>query len=108
MSETTADETWVRVCALQDLRVDDVKAVEVNGVRVGVYRLADGCFALHDVCTHAFAHMSDGFVEDGVVECPLHQARFEIRTGKTLDDIAPADLTAYAVKVEGDDVFVRT
>lgn len=102
-----AEEGWVRVCRLDELRVDEAKAITVDGVDLGIYRLADGCYALRDICTHAFAHLSQGFVDNGIVECPLHQARFEIRTGKSLDDIAPEDVTSHAVKVENGDVFVR-
>ena len=98
---------WVRVCAVDDVRADEGKGIEVNGIPLGLYRLPDGCFALGDICTHAFAHLSTGFVEDDVIECPLHQARFEIRTGKSLDDIAPEDVKTYPVKIENGDVFVQ-
>lgn len=98
---------WVRVCRVDEVRQDEGKGVEVNGVKLGLYRLTDGCFALGDVCSHAYALLSTGFVEDDAVECPLHQARFEIRTGRSLDDIAPDNVPAYPVKVEDGDVWVR-
>lgn len=98
---------WVRVCRADEVRGDQGKGVEVNGVPLGLYRLQDRCFALGDVCSHAFALLSTGFVEDELVECPLHQARFEIRTGKSLDDIAPDDVKTYPVKIENGDVFVQ-
>ena len=41
----------------------------------------DGLYALYDLCTHGAAKLSDGYVEDGCVECPLHQGTFDIRTG---------------------------
>jgi NAD(P)H-dependent nitrite reductase small subunit len=98
---------WTRVGRVDDLRKHEATALKINDVELAIYRLDDGCYALHDICTHAFAHLSSGFVEGDVVECPLHQARFEIRTGKSLDDIAPEDLSTYEVKVENGDVFVR-
>jgi len=97
----------VRVCRVDDIRPDEGKGVQVNGIQLGLYRLKDGCFAMGDICTHAYALLSTGFVEDDAVECPLHQARFEIRTGKSLDDIAPDDVQSYPVKVDGDEVWVR-
>ena len=51
--------------------------------------------------------LSQGFVEDGVVECPLHAARFEINGGKCLNDIGQRDLRCYPVKVEADRVWVQ-
>lgn len=98
---------WVKVCRADEVQFDEAKQVEVDGVAIGLYRLDDGCYALNDICTHAFAHLSTGFVEDETVECPLHHARFEIRTGKALDAIAPSDVAAYAVKVEDGDVYVQ-
>jgi NAD(P)H-dependent nitrite reductase small subunit len=98
---------WVRVCRADEIRPDEGKGVVVNGIQLGLYRLQDGCFALGDVCSHAYALLSTGFVEDDAVECPLHQARFEIRTGRSLDDIAPEDVKAYPVKVEAGEVYVR-
>lgn len=107
MQEKTGNQSWVKVCPLNELQEEDVRTVKINGEQVGVYRLEDGCFALHDVCTHAFAHLSDGFVEEGLVECPLHQARFDIRSGKSLDDIAEVDAETYEVRVEDGVVYVR-
>jgi len=49
-----------------------------------------------------------GFVEGGVIECPLHQACFEIATGRCLSGPATVDLHTYAVRVDGGEVFVRT
>jgi nitrite reductase/ring-hydroxylating ferredoxin subunit len=50
--------------------------------------------------------LSDGFIEGNEIECPLHAARFEISTGQCLAPPADRDLVTYAVKVEGDEVFV--
>ncbi len=98
---------WVKVCREDEIPADEGKQVEVDGIAIGLYRLEDGCYALNDICTHAFAHLTTGWVEDDTVECPLHHARFEIRTGKALDGIAPEDVEAYAVKVEDGDVYVQ-
>ena len=59
----------------------DVGEPDIAGVDVAVFRLGDELHALHDQCTHGNARLSDGYVEDGCVECPLHQGLFDIRTG---------------------------
>ena len=53
-----------------------------------------------------FAILSQGFVEDGVIECPLHAAQFEIATGRCLSGPASQDLRVYEVRLDGDDVYV--
>ncbi len=102
-----SEANWTRVARVEELRKNEATAFKINDVELAVYRLDDGCYAMNDICTHAFAHLSSGFIEGDIVECPLHQARFEIRTGKSLDDIAPEDITTYEVKVENGEVFVR-
>jgi NAD(P)H-dependent nitrite reductase small subunit len=98
---------WVKVCHQDDIDPDEGKKVEIGGIPIGLFRLEDGCYALNDICTHAHAHLTDGFVDDDCVMCPLHSARFDIRTGKSLDTIAPEDVATYEVKVEDGEVYVR-
>ncbi len=75
---------WTRIASTDALQDDEVMAVEADGKQLALYR-SDGEFFVSDnVCTHAYALLSDGYLEDGCIECPLHQARFDIRTGKVL------------------------
>jgi nitrite reductase/ring-hydroxylating ferredoxin subunit len=68
----------------------------------------DGCFyALQDSCGHRQAPLSKGTLEGHVIECPLHFARFDVRTGKLLSGPASADVPTYEVRVEGDTVYVK-
>ena len=63
-------------------------------------------YALDDICTHAYALMSDGYIEDGSIECPLHAACFDIKTGKALTPPATIDLRKFPVKIDGDQILV--
>jgi hypothetical protein len=56
---------------------------------------------------HEEASLSEGYLEGGVVECPLHQATFDVRTGKSLTPPATEDLQVFDVEVDGDDIRVR-
>src|SRR6266516_4737603 len=91
---------WQRVASFSEIGVD------VNGSPIALYRLSNEVFATSGICTHALALLSDGFVEDGRIECPLHQGQFDIRSGKALCAPVTEDLRTYAVKLEGDDVFI--
>ena len=97
---------WTKVAAISQLSDDEPLAVVVEGRKIALYRSDGEFFATDNVCTHAYALLSDGFLEDGCIECPLHQARFDIRTGKVLCEPATEDLKTYPVRVEGDAILV--
>lgn len=59
----------------------DVAAAEALGTPLAIFCKDGRFFALHDLCTHGQARLSEGFVEDGCIECPLHQGLFDIETG---------------------------
>ena len=102
-----SDAGWHDVAARDQLDADFPLGVEVNGQRVGVFLLGDQVHALEDVCPHAFALLSQGFQEDGVIECPLHAARFEVSTGKCLSEIGQRDIHCYPVRVQAGRVAIQ-
>jgi apoptosis-inducing factor 3 len=95
-----------RVANFSDLREGGVVGVDVEGTPVALYRLGAEIFATHGVCTHAMALLAEGWVEDGTIECPLHQGRFDIRTGKALCEPLTRDVETYAALLDNDDVLV--
>jgi anthranilate 1,2-dioxygenase large subunit len=97
---------WQRVASINEIDRDGVLGLDVDGSPVALYRLGNEVFATAGICTHALAILSDGFVEDGKIECPLHQGQFDIRSGEALCAPVTEDLRTYAVKLEGDDVFI--
>jgi nitrite reductase/ring-hydroxylating ferredoxin subunit len=103
MSENTSSpdplDGWQDVAELSQLDPDFPLGVEVEGTKIGIFQCGDAVHALEDICPHAFALLSQGYVEDGVIECPLHGARFEIAGGKCLNEIGQRDLKAYPVRV---------
>jgi apoptosis-inducing factor 3 len=97
---------WQHAASLNSIRDGGVIGVDIDGTPVALYRLHSEIFATRGICTHALALLSEGWVEDGKIECPLHQGQFDIRTGKALCAPLTQDLRTYAVRLEGDDVFV--
>ena len=98
---------WVRVAAADEVAQGSALPVEVNGLSLAVYHLDDGKYYCTDnICTHAFALLTDGWLEGHVVECPLHAGQFDVCTGKGLCAPIEEDLKTYAVKVEGGEVLV--
>ncbi|MAC15612.1 MULTISPECIES: Rieske (2Fe-2S) protein [Alcanivorax] len=74
------------LCASQDLPQGKSRAMEAGGKKLVVYHLSDGFYATQARCTHMFASLGKGkIVEDKCVQCPLHRARFDIRTGEVTE-----------------------
>lgn len=103
-----AEAGWVRVANVSDVAEGQVHSVRVGDREIALYHLAGGDFrATDNVCTHEYALLSDGWLEDGCIECPLHAARFSIVTGKCLAEPGETDLATYEVKVEGGEILVK-
>lgn len=103
---SNADPTWHRVASRSQLTANEPLDVQVGDKLIGLYLLDGTVYAIGNLCTHEFALLTEGFVDGDVIECPLHQARFSIRTGRVLQDPADVDVPSYPVKIEGDDILV--
>lgn len=99
--------SWVQIASTQDVEDDSAIALTVGDAQLALYK-CDGEYFLSDgVCTHGHAMLADGYVEDGCVECPLHQARFDLRTGEPQCAPATVAIRIYPVRIEGDAVFAK-
>ncbi|WP_295639084.1 non-heme iron oxygenase ferredoxin subunit [uncultured Methylibium sp.] len=86
----------------------EVVGCQLAGRQIALARLGSECFAFDAWCTHGQAALTDGFVEaDGSIECPLHQGRFDIRSGKALCEPLEQHLQTFALKIEDGRVWVR-
>jgi 3-phenylpropionate/trans-cinnamate dioxygenase ferredoxin subunit len=99
---------WHQIANLNELSEDEAWPVSIGNDLIAVYKLKGQVYATSNVCTHQFALLSDGIVEDDCVECPLHQACFHVPTGQWQSGPACEPLKTYPVRVEGDLVFVDT
>ncbi len=97
---------WARAACTADIGEDDVIEVVVEGLSLAVYRSAGGFFASANACTHENARLCDGFVFDNMIECPKHQGRFDLRSGKAKGAPAHFPLRMYPVRVVGTDLEV--
>jgi nitrite reductase/ring-hydroxylating ferredoxin subunit len=106
MTTEELSSEWHDVAARDQLDPDFPMGLEVVGQNVGLFLLGDQVHALDDICPHAFAVLSQGFQENGQIECPLHAARFDIATGKCLNEIGGRDIRCFPVKVQDGRVSV--
>ena len=100
-------EGWVRVARRDELAQGEVIGVEVGGRSIAIYDCDGQLYATDNICTHAYACLSDGWLDGTVIECPLHAARFDVRTGAVLDPPATEDLKSYPVRVVEGEIEVK-
>ena len=100
-------EEWKKVIPLTSLPADDVAATQVEGREIAFYRVDDAVYATDNICTHGHARLCDGFLDGHEIECPLHQGKFDVRTGKAMCEPLTTDIRTFPVKVEGGDVYVK-
>jgi len=81
---------WTRVAALDDFAASDAIQVDVAGKEIAIYLVGGSVFATANRCTHGDARLCDGFLEGHEIECPHHQGRFDVRTGRAT--AAPAEI----------------
>jgi 3-phenylpropionate/trans-cinnamate dioxygenase ferredoxin subunit len=96
---------------MSDLKLSELVAgkpikIEKDGRSICVARVGDEVFAVEDTCSHSDASLSEGDVTDFKIECWLHGAEFDLRTGEALTPPAVAPLKTYSVSVDGDSVTV--
>jgi 3-phenylpropionate/trans-cinnamate dioxygenase ferredoxin subunit len=82
-------------------------AIDHNGVTVCVARVGDEVFAIEDTCTHSEASLSEGEITGTKIECWLHGAEFDLRTGEALTSPATAPLKTFSVKRNGNQVVIN-
>lgn len=97
MANVSAPE-WIDVVAAEEVAEGGVKGVKVKEQFVALYRIDGQVHATSDVCTHEFALLSGGWLEEGVIECPLHGARFNVVDGRCLGPYGH-DLACFRVRL---------
>ncbi|MEX2315396.1 MAG: non-heme iron oxygenase ferredoxin subunit [Thermomicrobiales bacterium] len=108
MMEDKRRVDYVTVAKTADLQPGEMKAVKVGRQIVGLANVDGEFLAFDDTCTHEEASLTEGEIFDDVVECPLHGAAFNLRTGAVESFPATRPLPTFDVRVVGDEVQVAT
>ena len=96
----------VRVAKLADVIPGQPLRVEVGGAAVALARVGDQVFACGDTCAHKGGPLSGGRLTGTRLACPWHGWMYDVRTGQCLFPGRGGAVASYAVRVEGDDVWV--
>ena len=101
-----ADAGFIKVAQVSELKTGEMVAVTIGDDQVLLTNINGTFHAIDDVCSHAYACLSDGDINGEEVECPLHGGSFNAMTGMPMNPPADKSLSVFQVKVEGDDIFV--
>lgn len=99
--------TWYKVATRQDIAPGTARCVHADDASIALYNVDGRFYATDDECSHAEASLSDGWLEDEEITCPLHGAVFDVTTGKNLALPATRPVRSYPVRLEGDDIYVE-
>lgn len=97
---------WTDAAAVADVPEDDVIGMTVAGRDVALYSAGGDIFATDNLCTHGHARLCDGFLDGHEIECPLHQGKFDVRTGQPTCAPVTEAIRSYPVKIEGGRVYL--
>lgn len=98
----------LRVCSTRDVEAGSARRFDVDGHRLCVVRLGDDWYVIGDECSHEDYSLADGLVweDECEIECPKHGSTFSLTTGEPQTLPATKPVPVYAVRLDGDDVFV--
>ena len=97
---------WTDAAAVDDVPEDDVIGMIVAGRDMALYNAGGEIFATDNICTHGHARLCEGFLDGHEIECPLHQGKFDVRTGQPTCAPVTEAIRSYPVKIEGGRVFL--
>jgi 3-phenylpropionate/trans-cinnamate dioxygenase ferredoxin subunit len=104
---------YIRVAGTAEVPVNAIKKVVVGGKEVLLANVDGSYHAIVNRCTHLGGSLADGSLEGGIVTCPRHGARFDVKTGQAVGNakigfmkMKVKDEEGYPVKVEGTDILV--
>lgn len=98
---------WVAAASLAAVEAEQVLSARADGVALALYSVDGAVYATAELCTHGAARLSDGYLDDGIIECPLHQGLFDVRTGEAVGPPCTQAVRTYPVRIEDGQVLVQ-
>ncbi len=98
---------WIDVAATTDFPPGTCRTLEIEGTPIAVFNVAGQYCAIEDLCSHEAETLSAGEIEDHVIICPRHQARFSLISGEALSPPAYEPIAIFPVRVVAGRVQVR-
>ena len=99
---------WKAVGTRDQVEPDSPLAASIGEQRFGIYEVDGTLHAIDDICPHAAAQLTQGFADGCEIECPLHNAVFDVTTGKHLRGEPCSDVKTYPVRVVDGRIELQT
>lgn len=97
---------FVRLAEATEIPPGRLKCARANGHALLIANVDGEFFVTDSTCPHEDASLCTGSLHGEWVKCPLHNSRFNVRTGEVMEEPADEDLQTYPTKLEGDTLFV--
>jgi 3-phenylpropionate/trans-cinnamate dioxygenase ferredoxin subunit len=97
----------IKTLKTSELSLNSSKVINLSDKQIALFNYGGEYYALDDMCSHAEASLSEGDVYDCKVECPLHGAEFDLKTGDAVTLPATKPENKYKVNVEDGYIFLE-
>ena len=98
---------WTKLCTTNEVPNNDALEVTREGHVYCAYRIDGKHYVTDGICTHQVARLAEGYVIDDIIECPMHNGRFHIPTGRVDGPPACEPLRVYPVELNGIDLMIE-
>jgi nitrite reductase/ring-hydroxylating ferredoxin subunit len=99
--------TRVKLCSADEVAPGSAIRVETADLVLAVFNVAGQFYVTDDACTHGPGSLSEGYIEDDIVECNFHNGQFNIRTGEVVSPPCTVPVKTYPTVVEDDSVYIE-
>ncbi len=101
-------ETWTNILAESEIEAGWVTFVESGPRALAVYDTPSGLYVSTARCSHGGANLCDGYFDGHLIECPLHQGAFDVRTGQPVSSPATRPIKTFPARRHGGFVQIKT
>ena len=98
---------WQEVCRLSDLLPGEHTVCFDGDTAILVCNIEGSVYAIEDKCTHQDFELSAGALTGAEIECVLHGAKFDVRTGEALCAPAYTGAAKFPVWIENETIYTR-
>lgn len=95
------------IIAMVDLAPGGTAQVEIGGLTLAVFRVANEYYVTDDHCTHGPGNLHEGCLSGYEIECDFHQGSFDIRTGEVIEPPCTVPLRVYPVTLRDGRVLIE-
>jgi nitrite reductase/ring-hydroxylating ferredoxin subunit len=107
MDSESTGYRWHDIGSAEAVPAGEMRPFEIGEHYIALYNVDGQIYATNNVCSHGEALLTDGYLDNDIVECPLHGGQFEVCSGKAMCAPAETDLQTHLIRVVGGRIEVR-